>query len=71
LETLAAACAESGDFDSAVKWEQKAIDLSQDDGAFVKRAKERLALYREKKPYRQADEASNGGDGMQPDQSCS
>ena len=30
LTTLAAACSESGDFDGAVKWQQKAIDLLPD-----------------------------------------
>jgi serine/threonine-protein kinase len=50
LDTLAAAYAESGDFDSAVKWQSKAIEL-------LSAAKEkedygtRLKLYQEKKPY--------------------
>jgi tetratricopeptide (TPR) repeat protein len=50
LDTLAAAYAESGDFDSAVKWQSKAIELLSD-------AKEkedygtRLKLYQDKKPY--------------------
>ena len=29
IDTLAAACAESGDFDSAVRYEQQAIDLNR------------------------------------------
>ncbi len=52
IDTLAAACAEAGDFDQAVKRQSQAIDLLTD-------AKEkedfvtRLKLYREKKPYRE------------------
>ena len=53
LDTLAAAYAECGDFDSALKWEVKAIELETD-------AKEkteygaRLKLYKVRKPYRDA-----------------
>ena len=48
LNILAAACAESGDFESAVKWETRAIELGGDD----KQEQElRLELYRERKPY--------------------
>ncbi len=52
LDTLAAACAESGDFASAVKWEQKAIDVE----TRVKEKPEygeRLKLYQEKHPFRE------------------
>ena len=51
LETLAAACAEAGDFDAAVKWQAKANALH-----FIPEARAsgetRLKLYQEKKPYR-------------------
>jgi hypothetical protein len=48
---MAAACAEAGDFESAVKWQTKADDLHADDED--KRVGEsRLELYRDKKPYR-------------------
>ncbi len=49
LDTLAAAYARSGDFVAAVKWQTKALE----DPGFrkVKEARERLALYRARKPY--------------------
>ncbi|MBI3821779.1 MAG: sel1 repeat family protein, partial [Planctomycetes bacterium] len=49
LEAMAAACAETGDFDEAVRWQRKAIDHPKlaDRGA-----RDRLALYENKKPFR-------------------
>jgi tetratricopeptide (TPR) repeat protein len=53
LDTMAAACAEAGDFDAAVSWQTKAIELlpderQQDD------YRARLRLYQARKPYREA-----------------
>ena len=52
LDTLAAAYAEVGNFAEAVKWQEKALA----DPAFAadehKEARERLALYKARKPYR-------------------
>jgi len=53
LNTLAAACAESGDFDAAVKWQTKAIELLADPKE-KEDYRTRLKLYQEKKPYREA-----------------
>ena len=52
IDTLAAAYAESGDFEQAIKYEQKALDLGSSYAKFVKSANERMALYRQKMPYR-------------------
>jgi tetratricopeptide (TPR) repeat protein len=49
--TLAAAYAECGDFDAAVKWQEKAQGLYTDEKA-KKDGLARLELYRAKKPYR-------------------
>ena len=50
LGTLAAACAEVGDFDAAVKWQTRANALYY-DAEDERMGEERLALYREMKPY--------------------
>jgi tetratricopeptide (TPR) repeat protein len=53
LDTLAAAYAESGKWDDAIKWQKKALedtDLLANEG---KEAKERLKLYEEKKAFRE------------------
>jgi tetratricopeptide (TPR) repeat protein len=52
LGTLAAASAEAGDFDAAVKWQSRANELYADAGN-KKNGEERLRLYREKRPYRE------------------
>ena len=52
LDTLAAASAESGDFATALKWQTRAIELVSDP-EFKKECESRLALYRDKKPYRE------------------
>jgi tetratricopeptide (TPR) repeat protein len=54
LDTLAAAHAESNDFDSALKWQAKAIELEgdvKDKADYLKRQ----ALYKNKKPYRETE----------------
>jgi hypothetical protein len=51
IDTLAAAAAEVGDFESAAMWQEEAIALAVSDtakNAYV----DRLALYRASQPYR-------------------
>jgi tetratricopeptide (TPR) repeat protein len=50
--TLAAACAESGDFEQARKWAQKAIETAPDE-ASKRILRSQLELYRQDKPYRE------------------
>ncbi len=54
LDTLAAAYAEAGDFDAAIKWQTKANALNLDAGD-KSRPEAQLKLYRDKKPYRHTD----------------
>ncbi len=49
-DTLAAAYAENGDFAKAREWQEKAIDLADEEGKTDGRA--RLELYKQGKPYR-------------------
>jgi tetratricopeptide (TPR) repeat protein len=51
LGTLAAAYAESGEFDKAVEHQEKANKLYTDDGD-KKKGEARIKLYKDKKPYR-------------------
>jgi tetratricopeptide (TPR) repeat protein len=55
LGTLAAACAESGDFDAAVKWQAEALKLYQDEND-RRTGRERLKLYKAKQPYHEETE---------------
>jgi tetratricopeptide (TPR) repeat protein len=55
LETLAAAYAETGDFDAAVKWCQRSLELLGDnkDAQMRKELSRALETYKAKKPIRQ------------------
>jgi tetratricopeptide (TPR) repeat protein len=50
IDTLAAAYAEAGKFDEAVRWQTKALELAVP--AAKKKMSDRLALYKAGKPYR-------------------
>ncbi len=51
VDTLAAAHAESGDFESAVEWQEKAIQLA--DNAYLRDFQRRLRLFKAGKAYRE------------------
>lgn len=51
LSTLAAAYAETGDFENAVKWSQKSVDLG--DKEIQEQLKQELENYRQRKPWRE------------------
>jgi len=55
LGTLAAACAEAGDFKRAVEWQKKALEFGSAYGPEESvRGRERLRLYESGRPYREA-----------------
>jgi tetratricopeptide (TPR) repeat protein len=58
LSTLAAAYAETGDFEAARKWSQKSVDM-QDEEHADQLAKE-LASYKENKPWRERQTLEEG-----------
>lgn len=51
LEDLAAAHAELGSFEDAVKWQEQAVEKFEDEDT-ANQARERLQLYRDGKPFR-------------------
>jgi tetratricopeptide (TPR) repeat protein len=54
VDTLAAAYAENGDFANALKWQEQAVKLSVGEPVEVQQEmKDRVALYKEQKPYRE------------------
>jgi tetratricopeptide (TPR) repeat protein len=58
LATLAASCAELGDFESAVQWQTRANSLISDP-AQRRTGEERLKLYQEKRPCRETSVRMN------------
>jgi tetratricopeptide (TPR) repeat protein len=52
IGALAAPYAETGDFDEAVKYQTQAMKMKSEYGPVLKEARERLALYRDHKPWR-------------------
>lgn len=52
VQALAAAYAEIGDFEQAVKYQTQAINMKSEYGPVLKEAREHLALYRDHKPWR-------------------
>jgi hypothetical protein len=55
MDTLAAAYAEAGDFDEAVRWQTKAAAMLSADREPGKAVRDRLDLYRQKRPYREGE----------------
>lgn len=50
LDALAAACAETGDFENAVKWEKKSIEFLKSENE-LREAQKRMQFYKQGKPY--------------------
>jgi tetratricopeptide (TPR) repeat protein len=56
LSTLAAGYAEKGDWETAVKWSGKAVELGAKDDMIDDQLKKELESYKEKKPWREKQE---------------
>ncbi len=63
ISTLASAYAEAGDWDNAVKWSTKAVEMSGDsEKEILDQLKEELKHYQEKKPFREKQETEEKSD---------
>jgi tetratricopeptide (TPR) repeat protein len=64
LSTLAASYAETGDFDKAIEWTQKAIEVDKAEHEAIHEAdlKNELASYQAKKPFRELQQPEESDD---------
>ena len=60
MSTLAAAFAESGDFETAIQWSEKAVEM--DDTEQVEQLAEELASYRGGQPWRERKSVDRSND---------
>jgi tetratricopeptide (TPR) repeat protein len=65
LSTLAAAYAETGDFETAVKWSRKAVELGTPEGEVDEQLQNELKSYLEKKPWRERQTVEEKEDPVQ------
>jgi tetratricopeptide (TPR) repeat protein len=69
LSTLAAAYAETGDFDTAKKWSQKAVELGGKDKEVDEQLKQELQSYEQEKPWREKQQVKEKDEPVQPSRS--
>lgn len=66
LSTLAAAYAETGDFETAKKWSGKAVELGVKDKEVDEQLKKELESYQQQKPWRERQTVEEKPDPVQP-----
>jgi tetratricopeptide (TPR) repeat protein len=66
VRTLAAACAEAGDFENAVKWESQFLGTPDQIAKAMLNAESRLSLYQAHKPYHEDRQPSFNPKGNPP-----
>jgi hypothetical protein len=69
LSTLAAGYAEAGDWENAVKWSQKSLEVAEDDDENRPQLEKELQSYKDKKPWRELqNEDEDAPDEPKPDE---
>lgn len=69
LSTLAAAYAETGDFETATKWSRKAVELGAKEKEVDDQLKKELESYEQKKPWRERQHVDEKDEPVQPPRS--
>ena len=66
LSTLASGYAESGDWETAIKWSTKAVEAGHDNEETEDQLKKELESYKEKKPWREKQEVEENTKPLEP-----
>ncbi|MEX2026759.1 MAG: hypothetical protein WEH44_05650, partial [Pirellulaceae bacterium] len=66
LSTLASGYAESGDWETALKWSSKAVEVGSDEAETIDQLKKELESYKEKKPWREKQEIEENTKPLEP-----
>jgi tetratricopeptide (TPR) repeat protein len=66
LSTLASGYAEAGDFDTAIKWSTKAVEIGGEDPETSEQLKKELESYKEKKPWRELQNVEENTAPLEP-----
>jgi tetratricopeptide (TPR) repeat protein len=69
LSTLAAAYAQTGDFETAKKWSKKAVEIGVEKKDVDEQLKQELQSYEQKKPWRERQEQAEKEEPVQPPRS--
>jgi tetratricopeptide (TPR) repeat protein len=66
LSTLASGYAEMGDWETAIKWSSKAVELGSDEPETAEQLKKELESYKGKKPWREKQETEENTKPLEP-----
>jgi tetratricopeptide (TPR) repeat protein len=66
LSTLASGYAEAGDWETAIKWSSKAVEVGSDEAETTDQLKKELESYQQKKPWREKQETEENTKPLEP-----
>jgi tetratricopeptide (TPR) repeat protein len=66
LSTLASGYAEAGDWETAIKWSSKAVEVGSDETETTDQLKKELESYQQKKPWREKQETEENTKPLEP-----